>query len=144
RLVVAEPDDVDDARAAVAVLALDDAGVRHLAAPRRVERRLDELGQDAAVGAVDRLDRGRLRRPLVAGERRRRARVRERADPIALDVLAAAPSARPRPGALVLHQVLEARGVDAEPLLRRELDGQPEREAVRVMELERLLRADPL
>ena len=43
RLVVAEPDDVDDARAAVAVLALDDAGVGHLAAARRVERGLDEL-----------------------------------------------------------------------------------------------------
>ena len=49
RLVVAEAHDVDHARAAVAVLALDHAGVVHLAAAGRVERRLDELGQHAAV-----------------------------------------------------------------------------------------------
>ena len=49
RLVVAEPDDVDDARAAVAVRALDHARVRDLAAAGRVERRLDELQQHAAV-----------------------------------------------------------------------------------------------
>ena len=49
RLVVAEAHDVDDARAAVAVLALDDADVGDLAAARRVERGLDELGQHAAV-----------------------------------------------------------------------------------------------
>ena len=49
RLVVAEPHDVDDARAAVAVLALDHAGVGDLAATGGVERRLDELEQHAAV-----------------------------------------------------------------------------------------------
>ena len=49
RLVVAEPHDVDHARAAVAALALDDAGVGDLPAARRVERRLDELEQHAAV-----------------------------------------------------------------------------------------------
>ena len=49
RLVVAEPDDVDHLRAAAAVLALDHAAVVHLAAAGRVERRLDELRQHAAV-----------------------------------------------------------------------------------------------
>ena len=52
RLVVAEAQDVDDARAAVAVLALDHAGVGDLAAAGRVERRLDELDAAPAVLAA--------------------------------------------------------------------------------------------
>ena len=52
RLVVAEAHDVDDLGAAAAVLALDHAGVVDLAAAGGVERRLDELGQRAAVLAV--------------------------------------------------------------------------------------------
>ncbi len=52
RLVVAEPDHVDDPGAAAAVLALDHAGVGDLAAAGGVERRLDELGQGPAVVAL--------------------------------------------------------------------------------------------
>ncbi len=56
RLVIAQPHDVDDLRAAAAVLALDHAAVMDLAAAGRVERRLDQLG-DA---------RGRSRRTTEA------------------------------------------------------------------------------
>jgi hypothetical protein len=66
RLVVAEPHDVEHLRAAAAVLALDDAGVGHLAAAGRVERRLDELEQQVAVLRGERPDRRRLLDSLVA------------------------------------------------------------------------------
>ena len=49
RLVVADAHDVEHARGAAAVLALDHAVVVDLAAAGRVERRLDELGQHAPV-----------------------------------------------------------------------------------------------
>ncbi len=49
RLVVAEPDHVDDLRRAAAVLALDHAAVVDLAAAGGVERGLDELREHAAV-----------------------------------------------------------------------------------------------
>ena len=47
RLVVADAHDVDDARRAVAALALDGADVGDLAAAGRVERRLGELDEHA-------------------------------------------------------------------------------------------------
>ena len=63
-LVVAEAHHVVDAGEAVAVGALDEAGVRDLAAAGSVERRLDQLDQHAAVlrrhGADRRLAVGRL------------------------------------------------------------------------------------
>ena len=52
-LVVAEPVHLGHLGAAVAVLALDDAGVGDLPTARGVERRLDELGQHPAVLALD-------------------------------------------------------------------------------------------
>ena len=52
RLVVAEPHDVDDLRAAAAVLALDHAGVVDLAAAGGVERGLDELREHACRSRV--------------------------------------------------------------------------------------------
>ena len=57
-LVGAEPDHVLHAGAAAAAGALDHARVRHLAAAGRVERRLDQLDQHAAVVADRRADRG--------------------------------------------------------------------------------------
>ena len=53
RLVVAEPHDLGDARAAVAVGALDHADVGDLAAAGGVERRVGELDEHAAVRALD-------------------------------------------------------------------------------------------
>ena len=99
RLVVAEAHDVDDLRAAAAVLALDHARVVHLAAAGGVERGLDELGQRAAVLGGHRRDRGRLLGRLVAGEDARGARRgRERAQLLArvLPTLAAGADARAR------------------------------------------------
>ena len=48
-LVVAEPQHVLDARAAVALQALDVARIGDLAAAGRIERRLDELDQHPSV-----------------------------------------------------------------------------------------------
>ena len=97
RLVVAEAHDVDDRARAVAVLALDHAGVGDLAAAGRVERRLDELGQHAAVLACSTAaDRGRLLERLVAGE------VASARPPSVANVahaLAASSSRPPRPAA---------------------------------------------
>ena len=61
-LVVAEAQDIIDARAAVAVGALHVAGVGDLAAAGGVERRLDKLDQDAAVLARHGANRGLPRR----------------------------------------------------------------------------------
>ena len=72
-------------------------------------------------------------------------RLRERLDALALGVAsAAAARARPRALALLLHQLLEALLVDAEALLGRELEREVEREAVGVVEQERLVGADAL
>ena len=144
-LVVADPQHVGDARGAVARLAADLAGVVDLAAAGGVERRLDELDQQPPVLPVHRADRRRLLDGLVAGEGRVEARrVGEHPRALAVLVAAAAPGARARPRALLLHQVLEAGRVDAQPLLRRELEREVEREAVGVVELEGLGRADAL
>ena len=117
-----------------------------LAAAGRVERRLDELRQHLPVLGRDRADRRRLLERLVAGERGLHAgALGERRDPLALGVAAAAPGgARPRALALLLHQLLEALLVDAEALLGRELEREVEREAVGVVEQERLVGADAL
>jgi hypothetical protein len=144
RLVVAEPHDVDDTRAAAAVLALDHARVGDLAAAGRVERRLDELQQHATVLARDGADRRRLLDPLVARERRRDAgRLGERDNALAPLVAVAAARVTGAP-ALLVHQALEALRVDAQPLLGGQLERQVEREPVRVVQQERLLRADAL
>ena len=105
---------------AAAVLALDHAAVVDLAAAGGVERRLDELGQHAAVLARDGRDRGRLLGRLVAGEDRRRARGgRERAQLLARVLPALAAGAGARADALLLHQRLEALLVDARGRARR-------------------------
>ena len=67
----------------------------------------------------------------------------ERADPLALVVAAAAARAA-RARALLVHQALEALLVDAQALLGRELEREVEREAVGVVQQERLLGADAL
>ena len=144
-LVVAEPQHVIDPGAAVAVQALDVARVGDLAAAGRVERGLDELDQHASVVALGRADRGlgvgRLvadeigGEPGVAGERERRACGARR---------------RPRSGragsrslALLVHQDLEARLVDAEVVLGDELERQVDREPVSVVKQERVGGGDP-
>ena len=144
RLVVADAHDVEHARRAAAVLALDDAVVVDLAAAGGVERRLDQLCEHAAVLAPDRGDRGRLLERLVAGEAARLARLREGGDPLAVVVMRAAPGRAPRPHALLIHEVLEALLVDAEVLLAGQLEREVEREAVRVVQEERLVGADAL
>ena len=72
------------------------------------------------------------------------AALRERLRALAVLVAPAAAGARTRARALILHQVLEAGLVDAQPLLGGELEREVEREAVGVVELERLGRADAL
>ena len=144
RLVVADAHDVEHARRAAAVLALDHPAVVDLAAAGRVERRLHELGQHTTVLGRQRGDRGRLLDRLVAGEGGRLAVLGEGRDPLALDVARPAARARARAAALLLHQLLEALLVDAEALLGRQLEREVEREAVRVVEQERLVGADAL
>ena len=117
----------------------------HLPAARRVEGRVDELDQEAAVGGRDGAHlRGLLER-LVAREGRAQACG---AGPVARlldqEVAPAAAGAGPRADALAVHQVLEALRVDAEALLGGQLHREVEGEAVRVVELEGLLGADPL
>ena len=146
RLVVAEPDHVDHARRAAAVLAADLAHVGDLAAAGGVEGRLDELRQHLPVLEGDRADRGRLLGRLVARELGARSPRRSRTP--------RSPRGRRRPAtraargararARGLHLALEARRVDAHVLLGRQLRGQLEREAVGVVQLERLLGADAL
>ncbi len=132
-------------RGAVARLAADLAAVVHLAAAGGVERRLDELGEHLAVLLGDRADRRRLLDGLVAGELGVEARgAGERLRALAFLVATAAAGARAGARALVFHQVLEARRVDPEALLGGELEREVEREAVGVVELEGLGRADAL
>ena len=121
RLIVAEAHDVDHLGAAVAVLALDHAGVVDLAAAGGVERRLDELGQHAGrPRSTTRRDRRGLLGRLVAGEDAGGARGgRERAQLLARVLPALAAGAGPRPHALLLHQGLEALLVDAQARARR-------------------------
>jgi hypothetical protein len=93
-----------------------------LAAARGVERRVDELDEQPPVDRRDRADLRRLLERLVAGERRPHPR-RDHPVPRLLDELVARAAARARAGAhpLLVHQVLEALRVDAESLLRGEL-----------------------
>ena len=108
------------------------AGVRDLAAARRVERRLVQLYFEAAVTAVvERRDRRQDVCLLVSDE------LRLRPFDLKLDRNR---SARPLP--LLLHQRRELVLVDAEPALARKLLGQLERKAVRVVEAERVLARD--
>ena len=143
RLVVADAHDVEHARGASAVLALDHALVGDLAAAGRVERRLDELGQHAPVLLRDRRDGGRLLGRLVAGEGGRLAALGEGGDLVALAVGGAAARAA-RAAALLVHKLLEALLVDAHALLGRELERELQREAVGVVEQEGLVGADAL
>ena len=76
---------------------------------------------------------------------RRRARGgRERAQLLARVLPALAAGAGARPDALLLHQGLEALLVDAQAALGGELEREVEREAERVVQLERLVGADAL
>ncbi len=140
RLVVAHADDVDDARGAVAVLALDRPDVGDLAAAGRVERRLGELHEPA----VDRGDGRVLLERLVAGEVRLGAGcAREVAGALAqVAGLDARPRAEARLVALALHERAEPGRVDRQPLLGGELGRDLDREAERVVELEGVERRD--
>ena len=72
------------------------------------------------------------------------APVGERAQLLARVLAALAAGARARADALLLHQGLEALLVDAHAALGGELQRQVEREAVRVVQAERLVGADAL
>ena len=143
RLVVAEPHDVGDARAAVAVGALDHADVGDLAAAGGVERRVDELDEHAAVALLDRADRRRLLGRLVADEAV--AKPAAPANALARSRPASASPSPPSPArlrrALLVHQRVEAGLVDAQPRLGDELARQLDREAERVVQAERVLAA---
>ena len=83
---------------------------------------------------------------LVADELGRKARVaRERRGLLAQAAAGAAPSgALARAGALIVHQRLEAGLVDAEPVLGDDLERHVDREAVGVVQEERVGAGDPL
>ena len=144
RLVVAQAQDVDDLRAAVAVLALDRPAVGDLPAAGRVERRLGELDDHRRAVRLHDADRRALLERLVAGEvglRRGLGQIgRPRPQVAAERRPGAAAGTRTRP--LLLHERVEALGVDLEALLERELAGHLEGEAERVVQAERVLRGD--
>ena len=142
RLVVADPVDVGDPRAAA--LPANLAGVRDLAAALGVEGALLELDEGPPVVALDGEQAGLGAQLLVADEARGRRR-RGEAEHGAVVVLRAVRGRGPHPGAraLLLHQLLEALVVDGEALLGQQLLGQVVREAVGVVEPERVLCVDP-
>ena len=135
--------------AAAAALALEHARCRppdrrrwrRTATPRSLTSTL------AVVGRLDGPDRGlgvgRLIADELGGEARRRptARPPARAWP---SPRALAAGALARAGALLLHERLEARLVDAEAVLGDDLERQVDREAVGVVQQERVGRGDPL
>src|SRR3954451_4311616 len=140
RRVVARAHHVRHLDPAVAVLALDRAGVGDLPAARGVERRLGELDERLAV-ALEQADDGRvLLEVLVAGEGRRLGR------DLAHDVGAhARPGPRPRRRALALlgHELGElVVAGERNAALGRDLAGEVDREAVRVVQAERILAGD--
>ena len=118
------------------VVTLDPAGVGDLAAARGIERRLPQLGEEEPVTHV--LDCTELRQHL---------------DLLVADELAAKAGAlgelgralvvlrdrSTRASPLLLHQPGELLVVDSEPSFARELEGQLEREAVRVVQPEGVL-----
>src|SRR5204863_77371 len=129
-----EPERLDEPRRRAGRLVLDEALVGDLAAAGRVERRLEELRLEEAVPEVgERRDRGQHLRLLVAGEPRLR-----------LSGDADLGRRRAPPGALALlrHEPRELLLVHAEAALACELLRQLDREAVRVVELERVLAGD--
>src|SRR3954470_17438983 len=141
RLVVARAQHVGDEHLAVAVLALDRARVRDLAAARRVERRLGELDVRAAVALEPAGDRRVLLEVLVAGELARL--VGDLAHDVAAGARARTIAGALGPGALLVHQAREllvARERDT--ALRGDLARQVDREAVGVVQPEGVLAGD--
>src|SRR5439155_18873055 len=138
-LVITHPVGLFELRARPGLLVLDEAGVRHLAAACRVEGGLAQLREELAVAQVlERSDLGEHLGLLVADEFGLEAGARgELGRPRFL-----AARAGPRPLALLRHQARERLLVDRDPTLQRELSGQLEREAVRVVETERVLAGD--
>ena len=146
-LIVSEPQHVLHDRAAIAVGALDVAGIGHLSAAGGVERRLDQLDEHASVVGLDGADRrlpiGRLvadevgREPGRAGERHRTLtksrRPRHRRSALARDRVRCSPISASNPSSSTPELVL---GDD--------LERQVDREPVRVVQQERVLRRDPL
>src|SRR6185312_7478465 len=126
-----------DEDAAVAVLALDRAGVGDLPAARRVERRLGELDERPAV-ALEQPGHGRvLLEVLVAGELAglRRDLAHDVRD-AARDHLRARRRARP----LLVHEPGELRvAPERDAALLGDLAREVDREAVRVVQAERVL-----
>ncbi len=140
RLVAVEP--VDRLDLAAHGVRADLAAVGDLAAALRIERRARELDEREAL--ADRLDREHLRLDLelvVAHELAARRRAREARDALVVHAIAA-PGGRAGALALRLHVPLEALEVDAEPGLARELGGQLDGKAVRVVQLEDVARVE--
>jgi hypothetical protein len=140
-LVPVEPVRVHELGAhATRVVALDPSLVRDLAATRGVERRLAQLGEKRAVTEL--LERPELREHVdlgVADEVRGEARVGgEVCGPLNHSTLTAAA----RDLAVTLHLLPVAVDVDLVSALRRQLDGELDREPVGGGELERVLGAD--
>ena len=148
RLVVAEPVHVDHARAPAG--RLDQAAVGDLAAALGVERRLLELGQHPAVGALGDAQHGVRLGRLVADEARAEAGVAGEAQHLVVAHVQLAAGARgrvraaaPRHLARLLHQLLEALVVDRQALLGEQLLGHLVGEAVGVVQAEGVLRRRP-
>ncbi len=141
RLVVAEAERGDELRPTghAARLRLDRAQIRHLAAALGIEGRLAELDEEEAVlELLERTDLCQHLGLLVADEVGLEAGfARELRRPLELARLTGA-----RPLALLGHQTLELVLVDRQAALERELARQLEREAVRVVEAERVLARD--
>jgi hypothetical protein len=119
------------------VVGLDNTLVGDLAAAGRIERRLAQLQPQQAVALVD--QRSHLSanvQLLVADELGREAGVQLRR------AVADRGGAGARPLALLVHQAREAGLVDRDAVLGGDLGGQLEREAVGVVQLERVGRLD--
>ncbi len=142
RLVLAEPDNLGDPRAAVAIGAFDHADVGDLAAAGGVEGRIGELQQHPPVDALQRLHGGRLLGRLVADETRRKAGgAGEGARLVAIGGGSAAGGCRlvvAASPALVRHQLIEGRLIEPQAVAREQLPGQLDREAEGVVQTERV------
>jgi hypothetical protein len=138
-LVVAEAQHVGHPSAAVAVLALDHAGVGDLPAAGGVERRLGELDEHPAVHLVDRADGRVLLERLVARERRRRPhlapeRRRARRAATRRPTRRPADAMPPRDAWRCCPSAPRSPLVDARALLGDDLERQVDREAERVVQ----------
>ena len=141
RLVVANPVDAGHLRAPGR--RLNHPAVRRLPTALRVEGALRQLGEVAPVLALERSDRGLPLGGLIAHETAvETRRARELEHPLMPHVGALA-AARARHLARLLHQLSEAVVVHRQALLREQLLRQFVREAIGVMQPERVLGVHP-